>query len=205
MNLSRYKYFFENSNFLKFLDEKFNSDMTEIILCVVKLYIYLKVLFSLNFFFGLLIIGIYDKLIGYILHKFFHLKKLSTNDLFILGFSKVERANMICCFFFEKNFDPQAMKTLLINNGIKMNEKLRKRIVRKFGIYFWEDVELKLAETSVKIINNKFSRKDEVIYYVSTEIDNHIDIKNFLPYEFQIIPYKNKDPKKVIFINLRNG
>jgi hypothetical protein len=199
MNILKIIQTLKKENIIQFVDENFNSDMMEIFLCIFKLIIYLKILFSLNYFVGLFLIVIYNKVYEFILYRFFRLRKLCTNDLFMLGFSRSERNNMICCFFFEKFFNPIAIRNLLINKGIKMNNKLRQKIVRKCGIFFWEEVDLQTAENSVKIIDNIYSSKDDVVNYVRKEIDNHIDIVKCLPYEFQIISYKNKQGGAILF------
>lgn len=187
------------ADFSKFIEYKINSDLMEIFLCSLKFYAYLRIFVNYGFLVGLIILYVYDILSKYILNKFFHLHKLCTEELFLLGFSKSERTNMICAFFFEKNFNSIEIKDLLINKGIKMNEKLRRKIVRKYGIYFWEDVDMQTAERSVKIINNVFESKDDIVDYIRKEIDNHVDILNNVPYEFQIIPYKNKEGGAILF------
>src|SRR5687768_366531 len=100
----------------------------EVVLCIFKIYCFIKILTFYGILKGLLMITAYISITNLFLSKIFKLQKLTTNDILLLGFTNVDSYNMICTFFFDK-MDKHKIRELLIEKGIKKVEKLRKKIV----------------------------------------------------------------------------
>jgi hypothetical protein len=164
----------------------------EIIQSFLKIYLLARVFSEYSVLVSIIIITLYLLLKDIIQRKIFRLEKLSTNDLLLLGTSDEERNTMISVFFFDEKFNSQKIRELLITRAITKNEKLRKKLVRILGSFYWKDVSIEEAKTRIRIHNVVFKNKEEVINFSREEINRPIDLMNELPYEFIICEYENK-------------
>ena len=190
----KYKNLINNSTF-----QKINSKIIETVQCIFKLCLNIKIILEFGLFQGILLISICIILQKYILKFFFNLEKLSTNDLLFLGFKNSDRSNLMCLFFFENKINIEAIKERFIEKGIKQNKKFIKRLVKRFYSFYWEDVDIQESINRVRIVKETFVSRADIIEYSRKELNNHLNIIEELPFEFQLLKYSNKDGGAVLF------
>jgi hypothetical protein len=157
----------------------------ELILSLFKIIGFIKLITWLGFLKGITVIVAIMTIYRYLL-RLFGLHKLHTNDILLLGFRRCEKFNCICLFLFD-DFDAESIRKKLIQ-GVESHPKLNKRLVSLLYLFFWKDVLVK-ENNNIRILQKTFETREEVINYAKEECDNHVDIFNSLPYDFQIIKY----------------
>jgi NRPS condensation-like uncharacterized protein len=143
---------------------------------------------------------IYVLFMGYrlLMFKLFGLEMLLNLDKCFIGLSNRAKINLQCIMTFE-NFNAQAMRSLFVDKALMKLKKLRKKVVYKFGNYYWKDiVDLQEAYDRIKIIRN-LKNEEEMTNFAQAEINNQIDTLKELPYEIFIIPYEQGDGGAVIW------
>ena len=178
----KYKNLINNSTF-----QKINSKIIETVQCIFKLCLNIKIILEFGLFQGILLISICIILQKYILKFFFNLEKLSTNDLLFLGFKNSDRSNLMCLFFFENKINIEAIKERFIEKGIKQNKKFTKRLVKRFYSFYWEDVNIQESINRVRIVKETYVSRADIIEYSRKELNNHLNIIEELPFEFQLL------------------
>jgi hypothetical protein len=168
-----------------------DDNYIELAVYLGKLLFCVKVLNYFGIIYGIMGIILFFTIKDFIFTKIFNLEKLNTNELLLLGFNNKDRCNMICIFFFKNKIDHVRLQERFIEKGIKQNRKLRTRLVKFLGSYYWKEVDINQAIKRVRILDNIFTSKEDVINYARREIDNHIDILREIPYEFQIMNYND--------------
>ena len=132
----------------------------------------------------------------------FNLDKVNNLDIFFIGRTNREKFNLMGVFFFD-DFNEEKMKDLLIEKGISKIKKFRMKLIYKFYGYFWKEVELEDAIKRIKIIeNHNINSEGDMMNYLEDEVNSHIDIMKDLPYEFQLIKYKDNSGKGAMVVKL---
>jgi NRPS condensation-like uncharacterized protein len=160
----------------------------ELILCCLKIYICVKMLLVLGWLKGITSILIYNYT-SYFVLKLIGLEKINTNEILLLGTKPTEKFNCCCLFFIDNDFDVLKIKELLLQ-GLRKNAKMNKKLIQVLFMYFWQEVKDEYRN-GVKVVSQVFNSREEIVEYAKCEVDNHIDLLEGLPYEFQILRYSN--------------
>lgn len=164
----------------------------EILVCVFKLFITYKIISINGFIYGSLFCYFSLKLYKIALRKYCRLYSLSTTDKYYIGTISKEKINLLSVCIIEK-FNPNKIKDLIIERGIKKVLKLRQKLVYKFFDYYWKETSLEEALSRI-VIKDTFkleNERDLFDIYLSKEINNQINYYTELPYEFQLISFTN--------------
>lgn len=132
----------------------------------------------------LITIFLYHKFMYY----FYGLEALSGYDKIFLTTYKLNRYPTVAVCRY-KNFDIEKIKKVLIEKMISKLGKMRSYIVKKNFEYFWyEDPDQEKAFNRIKIIP-RLKDYDNLLEYIHSETNNHLDIFNDYPYELIIVPF----------------
>lgn len=176
-----------------------NSYFTEFIICIFKIFIFLKLIKSIGFLYAVIFLLLYINISPLILKLFFNLEKLAPNDLLLLGIKDDYKNDMHCLFFFEDGFDPEIIRDVIIKKGISKHEKFQRKLVRILSTFFWLKVTMKEAESRVKILETGFSSREEIINFLRLEVNKPIQTDEELPYEIKILKYSTKNGGAILF------
>jgi NRPS condensation-like uncharacterized protein len=146
----------------------------------------------------LIILGVVKGLISifiyyytsYFILRLIGLEKINTNEILLLGTKPSEKFNCCCLFFIENDFDPERIKDMLIK-GLSSNSRMNKKLIQILFMYFWQDIPVEECKSFVRIPSKTFDSREDIINYARSEVDNHVDIFESLPYDFQVLRYSN--------------
>lgn len=156
----------------------------------------------LIYYFGI-VLGltfIYVLFMGYrfIMLKLFGLEMLLNLDKCFIGLSNRAKINLQCILTFE-NFNTESIRSIFVNQALMKLNKLRKKVVYKFGNYYWKEIaDLQEAYDRIKIIRN-IKNEEEMYNFAQSEINKQIDTLQELPYEIFIIPFEQGEKGAVIW------
>jgi len=170
---------------------------------LIKGIIYLFICFKLGFIFGTLISYILHKSQLFLLNKIFKIVPLSPQDMNFIWTEDYERYNLVTFLLFE-NFEPEKIKELLIERGIKNFAKLRSKIVFKFFEWYWEERPIEEAIERIEIIKNNdkycFNSYDDITNFATTEIKQKFELLSELPFKILIIHNEKSNFKNLLMI-----
>jgi hypothetical protein len=157
----------------------------EMISALLKIYCFLSLIYFLGLLKGLILIILYIMGSDWILKRV-GLERLTTTDLLLLGKEVIERFNCCCIFYIENEFKAEEIKAMLVK-GLSLHKKMNKKLIQILYLNFWQDIPQEEIQKGVRIVNQVFSSKDELINYAKSEADNHVNIFDGLPYDFQVL------------------
>jgi hypothetical protein len=176
-----------------------NSYFTEFLICILKIFIFIKLIQSFGFFYAVITLILYANISPFILKLVFNLEKLAPNDLLLLGIKDDYKNDMHCVFFFEDGFNAEIMRDILIKKGIAKHEKFQRKLVRIWSTFFWQKVSMNEAESRVIIVEKDFSNREDIINFLRSEVNKPIQTDEELPYEIKIMKYSTKNGGAVLF------
>lgn len=144
---------------------------------------------SVGFIRAWLIFYVYLKVVDYISRKYFHVQRVEANDGIFIGREKNERYNIMAILKM-KNFDENRLKEFLIEKLVRVFPKFRCILEEKFYTYFWREYPLYQAEEKVRKSKTVhiFDEQD-LMKYISIELNTQIDIFRTFPYEFHFLKF----------------
>lgn len=167
----------------------------ESVVCMIKIAMVYKIIVNYGYIIGIITTFIAINAYRYFMLKFFNLTSIET-DAAQIGYKENERYNMGLVVSLE-NIQPEKLKELLIERGIKKMLRLRSKLVYKFFNYWWAEVPLKEAISVVKIIKPIDELKMEE--FINNEVNTYVEIFSTLSYEIQIVPFKNSNKGFILF------
>jgi hypothetical protein len=63
---------------------------------------------------------------------------------------------------------------------------MNKKLIQILFTYFWQDISAEECKNFVRIPGKTFDSRKDIINYAKSEVDNHVDIFESLPYDFQV-------------------
>lgn len=170
---------------------------------LIKMIIYLLICYYLGIIIGSSLSFILHKFHMYLVDKLFKLEPLTPGDMNFIWSEDHERYNLVTFLIFE-DFEPEKIKNLLIEKGIKNFRKLRSKVVFKFLEWYWEEGTIEEAIKRIEIIQGndkfKFDSHDDLLALAYQEIGLRIDILNELPFKFTIIKNEKAKIKNILMI-----
>lgn len=161
-------------------------------------------LYYFGFVKGLVYIFLIYEIVTIFIEKVFKLELLSTVDKTFLGLKREENFKLSLVLRMDK-MDVNEMKEYLIENCLKLFKKMRCRLVKKFGLHFWQERSLEEAKKRIYIIKDEsiiFNNDNDIQQYVAKKLETKFDIYNEFPYELYIIQ-NMKNPigyQNIVFI-----
>jgi NRPS condensation-like uncharacterized protein len=170
---------------------------------LLKMIIFIWICYHVGIIIGSIVSFILHKLHMCLVDKLFKLEPLTPGDMNFIWTDDHERYNLVTFLIFE-DFEPEKIKNLLIEKGIKNFRKLRSRVVFKFFEWYWEERNIDEAIERIEIIKNndkfRFDSHDDLLAYAYKEIGQRIDIINEMPFKFVIIQNEKSKFKNVLMI-----
>lgn len=173
--------------------------MSELFFSSLKIILLIFFIYYYGFLSGSLIHFLIFLLYKYSLHKILNLEMLGAIDRCFIGSNNKERFNIVAVATFE-NFNAEKIRELTLERAVRKIPKFRKKLIHKFGNFFWTDATYEEASERVVIINNeKFKNDEDVFKLAEDEINLHINSLEELPYLIKLFPHHNKNSGTVIF------
>jgi hypothetical protein len=155
-------------------------------------------LYHVGLFIGLPILLIISYLWDKLMLAFFKLEPLSASDFTFLWNTSEETFNMLGIHRLE-GLNPEGMRKLIIEKGIKQFRKLRSKVTYKFLNWWWEeqdDVEEVIKEVfSEPIRRPVFNSREEVIQYGVNELKVRFDLSKQIPYRIIFVQNEESSPE----------
>lgn len=158
---------------------------------LIKFIYFLFLLHCFNIFISPLLffltIFIYHKIIYYV----FGLKALSGFDKVFLTTSPIGRYQITSLSRFSKNMDTERLAKFLRERLVKLFPRYHSRLVKKFMEYYWyEDPDLEKACNKIVKLSPKLKNFENSLEFLTSEVNNYIDIFNDYPYELNMVPFE---------------
>lgn len=164
---------------------------------LIRLFFYLFVVYFSGWILGLVLSVMIHKTYNYVIFTLYKMEPLSDGDLMFMWMNHDEGHNLVGILRFD-TFDPEKMRTLLIERGVKQFRKLRSNLVFEFFDFWWKEGPVDAAIKRIEIVEN-FSRtistKKDLVDYTNEELRVRIDTTKELPFNFKIIQNKESNPK----------
>jgi NRPS condensation-like uncharacterized protein len=161
----------------------------EVIQCLTKLVLTIYIFKCFGFLLGPVITLLALLTFKYSIKIIFGLEELSAFDKFYLGTTHKDTFEVLGLLSFE-TFDADLLYKIAVEKVVTKIKKLRMRVVKRMGNYYWKEVSIEEAKSRVTIINNLNINNDEELHkYLSQEVNIHINSFEELPYQVKIIPY----------------
>lgn len=132
---------------------------------------------------------IYESVI-FILEKILRLDRLSELDKIFINLDKTSKFKLCLLLKFDK-MDPIKMKEYLVQNTLKRFKKFRCKVIKKFGLYFWEERPLEEATKRLHVVTDEsliMNNDNDIKDYVTSIFDsNKEEIVNNYPYDIYVV------------------
>ena len=153
--------------------------------------LFILVIYFTGFFVGSIFLFVFKHLYNIIMSKVFKLEPLSGGDRIFLWNREEDSNNLLAILVMEK-VDPEAIKTMLIEKGIKKFKKMRSKRVYKFFDWWWQEIPLNkvLEELPIEFLKNKTFKantKEDLVTCSYEVLESKFDMENQLPYSIKII------------------
>lgn len=169
------------------------SELNELIVKFVKYIILFYIFWHYGFFKVVALLILLNILIQILLYYIFKIEELTSLEKNMLLYPRNNRSTIIEYIILE-SFQPEKIKSVIIEKGLKSFSKLRMKIVNEFAGYYWKEFPLKDALDQIKILSEvNLKNLEELEKYTLQEQYSifNVGIGNYF-YEFQIVKHGNK-------------
>jgi hypothetical protein len=157
----------------------------ELLIGILKLYFIYKIIMSFGFVYGCLIVYLLTHLRYQFMKHYFGLEKVYGVDQVFFNPRKQQRFNLLAVALVD-DFDPEKLKTLIIERGIKKIPKMTKQIVNKFYNLYWKQADVSEAVKNVTVREAPFANQQEFLEYAYSEVNQFTDTIGKFPYSIEI-------------------
>lgn len=173
----------------------------------IKVLLVLLIIYLIGFIKGLILCYIMSLTYNFLMLKFYKLEPFNLTDLLFVWNEEDDEFNLVGLFIMDE-FDPEKLKEVLIERGLKKYKKLRSVQEYKFFDWWWKEISVEEClnpkkYNPVEIIYNtkiKFNVKEDLINFATECLKTKLDMKKELPYRFTIIKNDEGEIKNVFMI-----